>query len=112
MPCLIGCLALLFPRVALFLVWLFGGDYVSRAFEHWLYPLLGFFFLPLTTLAFAFGVNSIGAPGAMDPLGWLLVLLGLAGDLGLLRGSQSAAVDWRVKRKDREWRGRWGKGRD
>ena len=32
MPCLMGCLALSFPRVALFLVWLLGGSYLERAY--------------------------------------------------------------------------------
>jgi hypothetical protein len=98
MPCLVGCLALAFPRLALFLVWLFGGDYLSRPFDHWVWPLIGFFCLPLTTLAFAFGMNSVGAPGAMEPLGWLLVGLAAAMDLGLLGGSGHSARRWRDSR--------------
>ncbi len=91
MPCLIGCLALAFPRFALFLVWFFGGDYLTRAFDSWLFPLLGFFFLPLTTLAFAFGMNWLGSPTEMEPLGWVLVALAAAGDLGLIgRGAKDA----------------------
>jgi hypothetical protein len=61
MPCLVGCLALAFPRLALFLVWLFGGGYLGRAYDSWIFPVLGFFFLPTTTLVFAFGVNSLRA---------------------------------------------------
>lgn len=52
----IGCLVLLFalisPRLALFVLFLFS-DLLSRAFDSWLLPLLGFFLLPWTTLAFA-----------------------------------------------------------
>src|SRR5262252_6209824 len=33
MPCLVGCLALAFPRFALILVWLFGGNYLARAYD-------------------------------------------------------------------------------
>jgi len=102
LPCLVGCIALAFPRVALFLVWFFGDDYLSRAFGTFLWPLLGFFFLPLTTLAFAFGVNTLGNGGDMPPLGWLLVLVGLAGDLGLLRGGAHGAKAFRSRRG--EWR--------
>ncbi len=91
MPCLIGCLAVGFPRIACFLVWFFGNGYFTRAFGSFLWPLLGFFFLPLTTLAFAFGMNSLGDPGEMTPLGWLLVVVALAGDLGLLRGGAHGA---------------------
>lgn len=102
MPCLVGCIAVAFPRVALFLVWFFGGDYLERAFGTWLWPLLGFFFLPLTTLAFAFGINTLGHHGDMTPLGWLFVLIGLAGDLGLLRGGAHGARAYRSRRGD--WR--------
>jgi hypothetical protein len=96
---LIGCLALVFPRVALFFVWLFGGGYLGRAYEHWLWPLLGFFFLPLTTLVFAFGINSLGAPGEMTPLGWLLVALALATDIGLIGGGSHNARRWQRERQ-------------
>jgi hypothetical protein len=92
MPLFVGCLAVAFPRLALFLVWLFGGNYLSRAYEQWIWPVLGFFFLPLTTLAFAFGLNSLGRAGEMTPLGWLLVALAAAVDLGLLGGGHRA---WR-----------------
>ena len=106
MPCLVGCLALVFPRLALFLVWLFGGDYLSRAYEHWLVPLVGWLLLPLTTLTVAFAMNTLGEPGKIEPLGWLLIALALAADLGLIGGSRRATVEWRVKRKDGETRRR------
>ena len=51
-----GCIAVLFalisPRLALFFIWIFS-DLLSRAFESWFVPLLGFFLLPWTTLAYA-----------------------------------------------------------
>src|SRR5262249_22072178 len=50
--CLIALLALLSPRLALFLLWIFS-DVLSRAFDSWIVPLLGFFLLPWTTLAYA-----------------------------------------------------------
>ncbi|HEY2408546.1 MAG TPA: hypothetical protein VGM29_19085 [Polyangiaceae bacterium] len=88
MGCLIGCLAIGFPRLALFLVWLFGGSYLHRAYGSFIWPLLGFFFLPLTTLTFAFSLNSLGGHGQMPPLGWLLVALAAAADFGLIGGGQ------------------------
>jgi hypothetical protein len=91
MPCLMGCLALAFPRGALFLVWFFGGGYLGRAYDSFIWPLLGFFFLPLTTLTFAFAVNSMGKQGQVQPLGWLLVGVSVLIDLGLLgRGGRDA----------------------
>lgn len=52
MGCLVVLLALISPRLALFFVWLFS-DLLSRAFEAWYIPLLGFILLPWTTLAYA-----------------------------------------------------------
>jgi hypothetical protein len=98
MPCLMGCLALSFPRFALFLVWLLGGNYIYRAYDSFLLPLLGFFFLPLTTLAFAYSHNSLGSAGHVTPLGWLVVLLALFVDIGLLGGGSKSAQRWKRAR--------------
>ena len=100
MPCLLGCLALAFPRFVLFLVWGFGGHYLSRAFSHhWLLPLLGFFFLPMTTLGFAYAMNSLASRGEMSPLGWLVVAIAAALDVGLIGGGGRSARTWRHSRR-------------
>lgn len=52
MPCLVALLAVISPRLALFALFLFS-NLLSRAFESWFVPLLGFFILPWTTLAYA-----------------------------------------------------------
>jgi hypothetical protein len=52
MGCFVVLFALISPRLALFLIWVFS-DLLSRAFENWFVPLLGFFLLPWTTLAYA-----------------------------------------------------------
>lgn len=91
-----GCLALSFPRFALFLVWLLGGNYLHRAYDSFLLPLLGFFFLPLTTLAFAFAYNALGNASGVSPFGWLLTGLALLADLGLLGGGHK---QWRRYRE-------------
>jgi hypothetical protein len=52
MGCLLALLALISPRLALFFIWLFS-NLLSRAFDSWVVPLLGFFLLPWTTLAYA-----------------------------------------------------------
>lgn len=90
MPLVLGCVALIFPRIVLFLVWLLGGGYLGRAFDHWIWPLLGFFFLPTTTLTFAFASNSLGAPGEVTPLGWMLIVIAGLIDLGLLGNGERA----------------------
>jgi hypothetical protein len=75
-------LALVGPRVTLFLLWLFS-NYLSRAYDSFLIPALGFIFLPWTTLAYAFAQNSLGG---MSGLGLVVVILGVLVDIGILGG--------------------------
>lgn len=86
MPCLLGLLGLFFPRLVLVLVWFFADGYLARAFGHWVWPLLGFLFLPLTTLAFAYSSHSLSAGGELSLVGWALTLLALIIDIGIVRG--------------------------
>ncbi|HEX2475716.1 MAG TPA: hypothetical protein VHK01_13275 [Lacipirellulaceae bacterium] len=83
MPCLMGCLALFFPRLAIILIWLFS-DYLERAYETVLWPLLGFFFLPLTTLAYAWAFNNTN--GTVNGIYLVVVVVAVLIDLGLLGG--------------------------
>jgi len=85
MPCLIGCLALVFPRVAIVLVWLFS-DYLGAAYQTILWPLLGFIFMPLTTLAYAFAINS---NGSLSGLYLVIFIVAVLIDLGTLGGNAS-----------------------
>ena len=86
MPCLVGCLALVAPRLAIVLVVVFS-NYIGRAYETTLWPLLGFFVLPLTTLAYAWAINTNGSVTG----GYLVVVvLAVLLDLGLLGGSERA----------------------
>lgn len=57
MPCLLTLVILAFPRVVLVLLWLFS-NYLDRAYHGLLIPLLGFIFLPITTIAYAWMMNS------------------------------------------------------
>jgi hypothetical protein len=57
MPCLLTLIILAFPRVALVLMWLFS-NYLDRAYHGLLLPVLGFIFLPITTIAYAWMINS------------------------------------------------------
>jgi hypothetical protein len=75
-------LAFFTPRIVLFVLWLFT-NYLNRAYETWLWPLLGFFFLPATTIAYAIAQNEFGG---LSGLGLIVVLIGLAVDVGLLGG--------------------------
>lgn len=82
MCCPLVLLAFFTPRIVLFLLWLFS-NYLTRAYETWLWPTLGFFFLPATTLAYAIARNEFGG---LNGLGIVVVIIGLAVDVGLLGG--------------------------
>ena len=82
MPCLILILLVAFPRIALVLLF-FTSNYLQRAYHGLLLPLLGFFFLPLTTLVYAWMANN-----AQPTVGINLIILVIAVvvDLGGLGG--------------------------
>ena len=75
-------IALVGPRLTLFVLWLFT-DYLSRAFDSFVLPFLGFLFLPWTTLAYAIAQNELGG---LSGLGLLVLVLGFLVDLGALGG--------------------------
>jgi len=85
-PILVGCLALATPRLAIILVVLFS-DYLGRAYDTTLWPLLGFFFMPLTTLSYAFSINE---NGSVDGLYLVLVVMTVLVDLGLVGASSKS----------------------
>ena len=92
MGCLLALLALISPRLVLFLLWLFD-DVLGRAFESWLLPLLGFFLLPWTTLVFA--ASWEWGPGQhVDSFEWLFVILAFVIDLGAYVGGSRRRRDY------------------
>ena len=86
MPCLLGLIALFVPRLVLLLIWLFS-DYLGRAYETVLWPLLGFLFMPLTTLAYAWAMNSNNR--SVSGLYLVVVVVAVLVDLGMLGGGES-----------------------
>jgi hypothetical protein len=84
MPCLVLILFLAFPRIALALMFFFS-HYLERAYHGLLVPLLGFFFLPLTTLAYAWMVNT-GQPTAGTNL--IILIVAVVIDVGGLGGGE------------------------
>jgi hypothetical protein len=79
MPCLVVLLALISPRLALVCVWLFS-NILSRSFDSWIVPLVGFFVLPWTTLAYA-GMWSAGT-NQVSGFEWFIVGLAFIADAG------------------------------
>ncbi len=87
MPCAVGCLALFFPRLAIILVVIFG-DYIGEACQTTIWPLLGFFFMPLTTLAYAWAWHAAPA-GSLQGIPLVVVILAALMDLGIIGGNAS-----------------------
>ena len=82
MPCLVLIIFVAFPRLALVLLFFFS-NYLERAYHGLLLPLLGFLFLPLTTLAYAWMANT-GRP--TTGLNLIILIVAVVIDLGGLGG--------------------------
>jgi hypothetical protein len=75
---------LAFPRVVLVLMFLMS-NYLQRAYHDLLLPILGFIFLPLTTIVYAWLVNS-HAP--LEGVNVLYLILAVVIDIGGLGGGE------------------------
>ena len=84
MPCLMLVLALISPRLALVVMALFS-NILSRAFDSWVLPLIGFFLLPWTTLAYAV-MWDVGTH-AVTGFEWFVVGVAFLADLGAHGGT-------------------------
>ncbi len=84
MPCLFLILVLAFPRLVL-LVLFFFTDYLNHAYQNLLLPLIGLIFLPLTTIAYAWMVNS---HMPLEGANLLILILAVLLDLGGLGGGE------------------------
>ena len=93
MPCLAGCLALSIPRIVLLVLWLFT-PYINSAFDSNLWFLLGFLFMPLTTLAYTWARIT---NGSVDGIYLAVVIFAVLVDLGIVSFG-------------RRFRGRGGRG--
>ena len=86
MGCLVPLLALISPRLALFALLLFS-DLIGDAFDSWIVPVLGFFLLPWTTLAYA--VMWWASDGNLG-FEWFIVVLAFVIDIGAYAKSGDA----------------------
>ena len=83
MPCLLAMIAWFFPRVVIILLAITG--YIQKGFHgQWFWPLLGFFLMPFTTLAYAFSVNH---GGGLRGVYIVLVLLAVLLDFVVIGGT-------------------------
>jgi hypothetical protein len=88
MGCLFVLIALLSPRFAVGLMWIFT-PWVDRAFSTVLWPILGIVFLPLTTLLYVILWNTGGR--GVTGWEWIFVILALLADLA----SHARSAAWR-----------------
>ena len=80
MPCLLLLLTLAFPRVAIVLLYLFS-NFLERAYHSLLLIVLGFIFLPITTIVYAWIVNG---HNAVQGIYLVAIIVSVLLDLGLL----------------------------
>ena len=84
MPCLLLILLLAFPRIALALLFFFS-NYLERVYHGLILPLLGFVFLPLTTLAYAWMVNT---RQPIEGINLVILVVAIVIDVGGLGGGE------------------------
>ena len=86
MGCLVPLLALISPRLALFALLVFS-DLIGDSFDSWVVPVLGFFLLPWTTLAYV--VMWWASDGNLG-FEWFLVAFAFVIDVGTYAKSGEA----------------------
>ncbi len=88
MGCLLALLALISPRLVLVLLAIFS-NVLSHAYHSWVIPLIGFFVLPWTTLAYAAFWDW--APGHhVTGIDWFFIVLAFLIDLSSWAGGRRA----------------------
>jgi hypothetical protein len=91
MPCLLAIVVLAFPRIVLVLMWLFSSI-LDRAYHGLVIPLLGFIFLPITTIVYAWMATN-----GMPMQGFNLIILVVA--VLLDAGSHSSGAGYYRRRR-------------
>lgn len=82
MACLLLILIVAFPRIALVLMFFFS-NYLQRAYHNLIVPLVGFIFLPLTTLVYAWMTNTHEPIAGIN---LLILIIAVVIDVGGLGG--------------------------
>lgn len=80
--CCLTAIAFIFgPRIGIILWWLFDMSRWERTFSSVIFPVLGFLFLPWTTLAYV-----LVSPGGIEGLDWVFIILAVLFDIGAFSG--------------------------
>jgi hypothetical protein len=74
MPCLLGLIALIAPRLTIAILWLLTG-WFRGMFDNLLWPILGFLFLPTTLLWYSAVQHWFGGEWTLWPIVGLVVSL-------------------------------------
>jgi hypothetical protein len=98
MPCcLVGCFALIGPRFAAVVWWLFDQGRWAVVFnDNIILPLLGILLVPWTTLAYVWV-----APGGVDGLEWIVIGIGLFLDIGSWLGGYGNRSQYQTYYRER-----------
>jgi hypothetical protein len=86
MGCFLAGVGLFLPRLVIIIL-LIAGDYLGRAYDTMLWPILGFLFMPYTTLAYAACMNE---GGGVQGWWWALMAVAVMLDLSSLFGGDRA----------------------
>ena len=80
MPCLIALATLMMPRLTMFIIWLFT-NWFTQAYNTVIWPLLGFLFMPYTTLAYMGAMLNNGH--SVSGMWLIIVIIAVITDMGL-----------------------------
>jgi len=83
MPCLLAILIVMFPRIAIVLLYIFT-NFFRGVFESVLVPLLGFIFLPLTLVAYTWLTRD---QRPVDAFYLVVMFVAVIIDLGFIGGA-------------------------
>ena len=84
--CLLAALVMAMPRLAVVVLWMTG--YLGSAYQTFLWPLLGFIFMPWTTAAYAIAINEWH--GQLTLGGIVIIVIGVFLDMGSHGGAERA----------------------
>ena len=83
MGCLLSLLLTLGPRLVLLFMWLFT-ERIALAFDGFLVPLLGFIFLPFTTMFYAMLWHPVDG---ISGFAWIFIGVAVLFDIGAYAGT-------------------------
>ena len=85
MCCLVAIVAFIGPRVGILVWWLTDRARWEIALNHFFWGLLGFLFVPWTTLAYV-----LVAPGGVNGFDWFWIVLGVLIDISNYTGGEAS----------------------